>query len=332
MKIERIITNRRWSHEYFWQIAYEWEDCLSDQLNAPLLYNNITNRWFRYLWVMLAGSSANMPTTDQVSLAFVMRPALFEYNIAGKQNIIPAIIDFWWRNDADIKTFEKNYHRNPIVLISSKQAYDYLKAKQIDVNLYHWPLSLPDKYRFSSYEKVYDCVLAGRPSAVLKDWMMQYSKTHPDFTFVYNDRAPGHGLLNYVTSKGEVIGNSFSSRMAFFDLLRASKVGLYSTPSIDKDKQQFNGMDSNGYDQVTPRFFEYIAAGCHVLARYPDNSDTEYFNLKSIAPHISTYEEFVFRMDYARTNPVDSRTYTEWLSHHYTSVRAKMLEEILANQ
>ena len=165
---------------------------------------------------------------------------------------------------------------------------------------------------------------------VLKDWMMQYSKTHPDFTYVYNDRVVGRGMLNYVTSKGEVLGNGFSSRESFFELLQLSRVGLYSTPSIDKDKQIFNGLDSNGYDQVTPRLFEYIAAGCHVLARYPDNADTEYFQLRSIAPCIATYEEFESRMDYARTNQVDSQAYAEWLSHHYTSTRVRMLESIVA--
>ena len=331
MKIERILTNRRYLHEYYWQIVYEWEDCLSKQLKAPLLHNLFASCHIRWLWGKITGAEATVPTTSKLALAFVMRPYYLDDNIAGKKNIIPAIIDYWLQSDADVKVFEEKYRNNPAVLISSKQAFDFLKSKQVDVNLFHWPLSLPDKYAFQPHEKQYDCVLAGRPSTVLKQWMLRYSENHPDFTYVYNDRVAGRNMLNYVTSKGEVIGNSFSSRQTFFELLQLSRVGLYSTPSIDKDKQLFNGLDSNGYDQVTPRLFEYIAAGCHVLARYPSNSDTEFFNLSSIAPHISTYEEFESRMNFARTNPVDSRTYTEWLSHHYTSVRAKMLEVILAN-
>ena len=331
MKIERVLTNRRRFREYVWQIVYEWEDCLSEQLSAPFLYNILANRWFRFPWIKITGSGASMPTTKKMSFAFVMRPWSFDDNIAGKKNIIPAIIDFWLRKDSDIKAFEERYRKNPIVLISSKQVYDFLKRKQVDVNLLHWPLSLPDKYTFQPHEKKYDCVLAGRPSAVLKEWMIRYSENHPDFTYVYNDRVAGRDMLNYVTSKGEVIGNSFSSRQEFFELLRASRVGLYSTPSVDKDKQTFNGLDSNGFDQVTPRLFEYIAAGCHVLARYSINADTDYFNLRSIVPHVETYDEFAARMDYARTNPVNSRAYTEWLSHHYTSARVKMLETMLAS-
>ena len=259
-----------------------------------------------------------------------MRPSSFDDNIVGKANVIPAIIDFWLQDETDIKMFEDRYRNHPAVLISSKQVFDFLKLKQVNLNLFHWPLSLPDKYTFHPHEKKYDCVLAGRPSAVLKNWMIRYSKTHPDFTYLYNDRVAGGHRLNYVTSKGEVLGNCFSSREAFFELLQLSRVGLYSTPSIDKDKQTFNGLNSNGYDQVTPRLFEYIAAGCHVLARYPENADTEYFQLRSIVPHIATYEEFESRMDYARTNPVDSQAYAEWLSHHYTSSRVRMLESIVA--
>ena len=330
MKIKRILTNRRYLHDYFWQIVFEWEDCLSQQLKVPIINNHFASCHVRWLWVKLTGSEATVPTTSKLALAFVMRPFLMDDNIAGRKNIIPAIIDFWSQREADIKAFEERYRNNPVVLISSKQAFDFLLAKRVDVNLFHWPLSLPDKYKFQQCEKKYDCVLVGRPSLVLKDWMMHYSKTHPDFTYVYNDRVAGHDMLNYVTSKGEVLGNGFSSRLDFFELLRASKVGLYSTPSIDKDKQTFNGLDSNGYDQVTPRLFEYIAAGCHVLARYPENADTDYFNLRSIVPHIATYEEFESRLDFARNNPVDSQVYAEWLSHHYTSTRGRMLESMIA--
>jgi len=330
MKIERILTNRRYFHDFWWQIVYEWEDCLSDQLKAPLLHNLVANRWINYPWAKLVGSAAAIPTTRKPAFAFVVKPFLFEDNVAGKENIIPAIIDWWLQSDADIKKFEERYHNNPAVLITNKQAFDFLKSKQVDVNLLHWPLSLPDKYSFQPHEKKYDCVLVGRPSVVLKDWMLQYSKTHPDFTYVYNDRVARRKMLNYVTSKGEVIGDGFSSRSSFFELLRAARVGLYSTPSIDKDKQTFNGLDSNGFDQVTPRIFEYIAAGCHVLARYPENADTEYFQLRSIAPHIATYDEFESRMDFARANPVDSKAYVEWLSHHYTSTRIRMLESMIA--
>ena len=329
MKIEGILTNRRGCRDYYWQIVYEWEDCLSQSINVPIVHNILVNRWISCPWNRIFGTLANMPTPKHLLLAFVMRPFFLDDNIAGKSNIIPAIIDFWARDDADIDRFEQRYRNNPAVLISSRQVYDLLKKKGIEVNIYHWPLSLPDTYRLRPQEKKYDCILVGRPSNVLIKWMMQYYKEHDDFTYVFNDRDRARGMSNYITSTGRSIGDRFNSRAAYFELLRMSRVGLYSTPSIDGDKLRFNKQDSNGYDQVTPRLFEYVAAGCHVIARYPKNSDTEYFNLSAVAHHVTTYEEFRHEMDYARVNPVDSLIYTEWLSSIYTSNRACMLMDIM---
>ena len=329
MKIERIITNRRGCKAYYWQIVYEWEDSLSQCLNVRLFHNCLANRWLRCPWRWFVGTMDKMPITKKNALAFVLFPFFLDDNISNKKNIIPVIIDFWKRSDADVAAFEERYRANPAVLITSRQVYDFLKEKRVSLNLFHWPLSLPDKYQFQPHDKKYDCVLVGRPSIVLRDWMLRYSNAHADFVYVYNDRDSKRGMLNYVTSKGNVIGSRFNSRQSYFELLRSSKVGLYSTPSIDGDKKLFNNNDSNGYDQVTPRLFEYIAAGCHVMARYPENSDTAYFGLNAIAPHIATYEEFEARMDYARANPVDSQSYADWLSRHYTSVRARMLEKIM---
>lgn len=148
MKIRRILTNRRFLHEYFWQIVYEWEDCLAERLKAPLRNNLFASCHIRWLWGKITGSEATVPTTSKPALAFVMRPMFVDDNIVGRKNIIPAIIDFWLQSDAEIKAFEKRYRNHPAVLISSKEVFDFLKLKQVDVNLFHWPLSLPDMYVF----------------------------------------------------------------------------------------------------------------------------------------------------------------------------------------
>lgn len=69
--------------------------------------------------------------------------------------------------------------------------------------------------------------------------------------------------------------------------MRKGKMGLYSTPGIDGDESR-----TKGYHQVTPRFLELVATGCHIIARYSMNSDTEYYDLKSFSENIETYEQF----------------------------------------
>ena len=84
------------------------------------------------------------------------------------------------------------------------------------------------------------------------------------------------------------------------------------------------------FNHVTPRFLELLAAGCHVLCRYIPNADTVHFELDKFSPSIETYVQFEKRMDEALKTPIDKEKYKNYLKKHYTSVRAKQLEEILA--
>ena len=84
------------------------------------------------------------------------------------------------------------------------------------------------------------------------------------------------------------------------------------------------------FNHVTPRLLELLAAGCHVLCRYIPNADTEHFELDKFSPSIETYEQFEKMMDEALKSPIDKEKYANYLKKHYTSVRAKQLEEILA--
>lgn len=147
--------------------------------------------------------------------------------------------------------------------------------------------------------------------------------------FLMIDRNASHALLDYRSSRGEHLGNVLRSREKYFKLLQSVRVGLYSTPSVDDDKVTYNSLKSNGYDQVTPRFLEYLAADCHVIARYPDNADTRFYELSSIAPHVASYKEFEERMDYAITHAIDKFRYRNYLHRHSTSIRANELLGIL---
>ena len=89
---------------------------------------------------------------------------------------------------------------------------------------------------------------------------------------------------------------------------------LYSTPGIDGGEEKTRGLS-----QVTPRFLEAVSSGCHVLSRYKENSDTDFFDLNRITPHISSYEQFESEFDRAIEEDVDMKVYAEYLSKHYTS-------------
>ena len=111
------------------------------------------------------------------------------------------------------------------------------------------------------------------------------------------------------------------------EMMRKSRVGLYATPGMDGGREH-----TNGFNPVTPRFLEYIASGCHVLARYPKNSDTDYYELDKMSTRVESFGEFEKAMDDLRNKEVNIPHYSRYLANHYTSVRVqtllKYLEEV----
>lgn len=326
-KLQHILTDRYFEGTVSNDLVYEWEDQLSQSLGVSFLKNwsHSQNKYIR----RIPGLS-NFITKGQLTLSFVMNANFGRfYQWKNTNDIIPVIIDFFLKKE-DLPRFKNNFKHCPLVLISSKEAYDFLIDNHIDLPIHHWALSIADKYKISKdtrFDKKYDLVMMGRQNDVLSDFVKKYAETHPDFTYVYRviKGEPGHRSFFYYTSDGENLGD-IVGRDQYIALMRQSRCGLYATPGIDTD-----GTRTNGFNQVTPRFLEYIASGCHILARYPKNSDTEYFELDRFCHSINSYEEFESRMDYCRSHNVDMDTYSKYLEKHYTSARAKELTEILNN-
>lgn len=102
--------------------------------------------------------------------------------------------------------------------------------------------------------------------------------------------------------------------------MQKAKCGFYATPGMDDSESR-----TNGFNQVTPRFLELIACGCHILARYPENPDTKYFELHNITPSIESYEQFEHLLNKALNEEVDMQIYADYLKNHYTSKIAKQI-------
>ena len=203
------------------------------------------------------------------------------------------------------KLFPNPYTKNQI----KKEVYEYLLAKNTRLNIRHLALSLSDRYKITSntcYEKKYDVILIGRQNPVLKDFLDQYKKTHPDLTI-------------FIPSKQEL-----ASRDGYLDSMKKSRIALYATPGIDGGEKR-----TNGFSQVTPRFLEMVASGCNIIARYKTNADTDYYELEKFCQSINTYEEFEKEMDKCRIKGPDMTFYSSYLKKHYTSKRVEELQVIL---
>lgn len=316
----KIITQRDCETWPSWDLVYEWEDILVKELNAsfvfePKILDNKKIKKIPCIYKILV-------TRGSTTLAFDMAPVLSE-SLQNARDVIRCIIDFYLKKE-DIPFFEKAYSKNSVVLISSKEVFDFLNKNNCKLNIKHFPLSISDKYRITPntcIEKEYDLVLMGRQNPVLLSFLKQYENEHPSFRYVYRERSGAN--FQYFTSDGKVLGN-INTREQYWSIMRKGKCALYSTPGMDGGESR-----TNGFSQVTPRFLEILACGCHVIARYKTNSDTEFYELDKFCPSIEDYSSFEQRLNHALKTDVDMNMYADYLSKHYTSVRAQQLLSFL---
>lgn len=333
MKITTIISTRYCDNHYSRKIVYEWEDVLAASLGLKIVLDFLPLRrfwWFRGIWHrLLHRTYESVPIIGRPSVCFLMKVGDWDENKYGKPNIIPVVIDFWCKTEDDFNYFYERFRKNPAVIITSREAYEILRKKFPSFRLFHWALSVPDKYvKPFLADKKYDCAVVGRPNPLMDEWLRKYAEEHPGFNYIYNKRRPGC-RFDYYASDGTRLGDVLKSRKSYYSFLRSVRVGLYSTPSMDNSKVVAQGLDSANYNQVTPRYLEYIACGCHVISRHPKNPDTDYFEVEKMSPCVHSYEEFAAQMDYARTHDIDQEKYAAYLSKHVTSTRAKELVQIL---
>jgi len=311
--LRQIVSNRRYKDKLYWQIVHEWEDVLSRELGLRLLMpgKSVPERLMRAASASPVLRRA-LPSTP--TLAFHMTPRA---RVPGGQ--VPIIIDFW--KSVRPGDFYAAYKHCPLVYISSLEVMHYLQADGCPVNIRHLALSLPDiQQPLDAPDKVIDIIQPGRVNYVLSDYMSKLLVERPDIEYVKQQWVDGG--LRYVSNKRGDLG-AFASRRQYLDLLRSSRVALYSSPGVDEDFQR-----TGGFSPVTPRLLEMVAGHCLVAGRYADNADAEYFAVNEFCPNVREYSQFKALVeDYLERGDRHPtyRNYPAFLNKHYTSRRASQI-------
>ena len=319
MEINRILTCRNLDQRFFWQIVFEWEDVFAKEMNLPLWKEPQIARNPHAFRLPILGDIVTMGKGN----IFRYDMSSGNYDFWNTKRVIPCIIDFITAKEK-ISEFEYAYRKHQLVLISSLEAYEMLKQYDTRLQIAHFPLSLSDKYRITpvtKIEKKYDLVLMGRQNPVLMEFVNEYAKKHSDFVYVYKPETEKG--FKYYTTRGDFVGN-IVDRNQYIQLTRQARCSLYSTQCVDGGPSW-----RRGYNQVTPRFLEMVASGCHVIARYKENADKDYYEISKFDPMCDSYTKFERQMDNAREEDVDMKMYAHYMDKHYTSVRVAQLREIL---
>lgn len=298
------------------QLVFEWEDEMLKAIEGSRLF---LEKDFEVNGHRLLGSLARRTGINFYSLQlrgrnafrFSMSPDL-NHNPWNLPEISTNIIDFYLTKDS-LKRFYANYDKVDRLYVSSREVFEFLMDNHPEREVRHLPLTLPDKYRITKdtqFDKKYDIVMLGRQSPTLRGYLEEYSTKHALY-YVQNTGRKGENL-KYLTNRGEVIPD-IVTREDYMNLLRKSRMALYGTSGIDGERP------TNGFHQVTPKFLEDIACGCHVISRYVDNPDTDFFELGRMSMRVNNFQQFEEAMEYALHEPVDMQKYAEYLQNHYTS-------------
>ncbi len=326
----KIMENACNSKKYCFDIVYDWEDIFAEKLGINIItrtkgefkFDEKCRKFYQKTRIPLYRLFGLIDRKRENAVIMFDVSTKKQDGIYNHKKYIPCLVDYFL-NDEDYQLFLRAYSRNRLILISSKEVYDYLIRKKCPLNIKHFPLSLPDSFKISDVvEKKYDLVMFARQNPLLVEYIDRYEIEHNDFVLVRRKYEDGH-YIYYLSSTGEII-SICDTREEYFKLVVSSKVAVYTTPGIDETRA-----DANGWNQVTPHFLEEIAGMCHIIARYPKNADTEWYEMSKFCNSVSSYEEFAYLMDKYRKEDIDYVKYTKYLEKHYTSQRVELLKRIL---
>lgn len=326
---DKILSDRHYNTWPSWQIVFEWEDEISKCLQLPIenspgharkSVKGFAQKVGRKILKNDGTSISRKISEKEKFLYFEMIPKVYN-SFSNHKSAISVIIDFWKKDR--VEDFKKYYENSSPLLVTSLEVIHFLERENFEGKLVHFPMSLPDKYRISDdecFEKQYDVILAGRTNPVLLKYFEQYKDKHPDLEYVY--REIKNGKFSYYSNKTGFLGD-FKDREAYAGLLSRCKVAFYATPGIDGGEER-----TGGFNPITPRIFEILAAGCQVIMRYSENSETNFFELPSLNPSANNYNEFERQLTSALNEPAPVAKNAAYLNQHYTSSRMEILKSL----
>lgn len=327
----KVMKSKANIDKYFFDICFEWEDILGKVLdwqidtrsNFEVKFDECCRKFYKKIRIPVY-RMFRLFDKRRNNVVFMYDMTTKEQDgIYNEKTYIPCIIDYFLTEER-YPNFIHAYRNNPFVMISSREVYEYLIEKKCPLKIYHLALSIPDNYVKMDvrYEKKFDLVMFARQNPVLEQYVERYAGVHEDFKLLKRRYDNGH-YIYYDAKTAETVCYG-DTREQYMDIVRMSKVALYTTPGMDGTREK-----AGSWNQVTPHFLEEVAGQCHVIARYPDNADTRWYEINQICKCVESYEEFEQLMDRYRKEDVDLEAYEKYLQKHVTSQRARVLRDIM---
>lgn len=313
--LKGILSLRGATRYFFYHVLFEWEDALSESLDIPVKRVNPFQKAF--LQRRKKEGSLKNNTREDYYIAFLMN--VESVKIYSGYNVIPIFCDVFSH------TAEKLYNQTrdcEVFYVTGYGVYEYFVDNLKCKNVRYIPQTCPDfylkdfEYNCKNYpidSRSIDVLQYGRRNRKLHEWMLTYVEMHPDVNYLYRDG--DYKKPTYVSTKYGRMDKAVS-RSSLNQLIHSSKIAFVSARGKDEKEEELN------LDFITPRVFEVVAAGCHVVGRYSDNKEKEIYGLDAVCLIPGSYEEFEQSIDeLLKKNTVNEDMYREFLNKNKTSVR-----------
>lgn len=327
MKITGIYSTRNYNTWPSWHIVFEYEDKFAECLGIKITrggvrryWNSIQYRAFKIFPELKKLTRYRMRGTN-CQLVFIMSAGeLWAYP---KRNTIPILLDTPMSSAEYVLESTKEL---PIFWVTAFDYYKRLKELEPDSNVKYIPLAITDIYKLDEYpDKKIDVIQFGRKNDTLHNWMLAYCKKYPGTEYVYQTE---DGSLTYISTTRGNIGR-FDTRRNYFEMLKASKISLVSTPCFEGERKSVFG----NMDFVTPRFYESAVNYCYMIGRYTENDETTMLGLEDVCDNVSdchVFEELVYEylMDpgFKKKNVFDN-----FIARNVVSARVREVNNCLFN-
>lgn len=325
MKIDGIISLRKFKHEAFRDVVYEWEDEISNLENIPII--ELENNKKTYCNIVCKVSEKierrkclKWNTNKKIFIAFIT--ILDDIRYILNKNCIPIFLDIGLKQIDYMAFLTKN---NSPFVVTCYDFYSEFKKKYTNHSINYMPLMIADIWKNNISKKTIDIIQVGRKNAILHNYALEFVKKYPQYEYVYSDTYGTLGELNYKSTKGRQ-NISAKDRAKYMKLLAQSKVCLVSSPGIDSPKEWVIGMDF-----PTPRFYEAAASGCKMIGRYSKKYEFYLQKIDSVVHYINDYNEFETVMMECLNHQRDDNILADFTDNHLTSKWWKQFKNIICN-
>lgn len=322
-------------------ICWEWNDTLSEILNVPIRHTYLSSQVRAKIFVAenipfvkkvydflkrifrKNTKPVNNPVPQDINAPLsicILMWADGQYGYIAGENSIPICIDLV---DKHLPQLAYKTSKMKLFYVTSREVYNRILRLDPNSNVHYMPLSVPDKYYSPNFEayrnKTIDVIQFGRCNEMLHEYMLRYSKEHPDVEYVHSENLSKFGSKYVSTIRGDI--GVFSERSQFIELLSHAKVSLVSSSGPD------------GIHFPSPRFYESAILGCALIGRYPDNQEFTELNMRKYCPSVNTYEDFCEALERALAQTPEElyAQNRDFILNSLTSKRAEQIQRDLAS-